>query len=365
MQHSLHKGCQAHLATTCQCKVAHSPSLRLLYVSESMPLVPLSRICSATQVKLQEGLQHNTCRVYQCKQWVFQNFCDWYQLQAFPASEDMLMVYVTYLDDHLQCCYATIHHHLAAIHLAHIVLGLPNPLLNYPRLQQVLQATRRHQPLPQLDSDCQGITTDFLHRAKPLHCPQSARDRVLWAALTMGHYGLFCSGKLVQPKMAEAGAPRFIRVQDVTPQFTQGWLDYICVFLNTSKTDQFHQGCPIVIGCTGMSICGVCEDWHLLQQHQWMGSSPEAPFFQLQNRALDRVTLVNHIKHVATCLGLDPSRYSGHSLHIGGATSAVKAGLSQWQIKLLGCWNSQAYQVYIKQDPSACVELAACMAANS
>ena len=157
------------------------------------------------------------------------------------------MVYISYLDDHLQCHYATIHHHLAAIHSVHIVLGLPNPLLNCPRLQQVLWATRRHQPLPQPDSGCQGITTDFLHRAKPLHYPQSARDKVLWAALNIGHYGPFHSGELVQMKMAEASTPCFIRVQDVTPQFTQGWLHYICLSLITSKTDHYHQGCPIVI----------------------------------------------------------------------------------------------------------------------
>ena len=196
---------------------------------------------------------------------------------------------------------------------------------------------------------------DFLHRARPLHCPKSPRDRVLWAALTMGHYGLFCSGKLAQPKLAKAGAPCFLRVQDITPQFSLGRLHYVHVFLASSKTDQYHQGCPIIIGCTGTPICRACEAWHLLQQHQQMGASPKAPFFQIHGRALNRVTLVNHIKHLATSLGLDPSRYSGHSLCIGGATSAAQAGHSQWQIKLLGHWNSQAYQVYIKQDPLVCV----------
>ena len=181
----------------------------------------------------------------------------------------------------------------------------------------------------------------------------------------MGHYGLFCSRELAHPKLAEAGAPHFIRVQGITPQFSLGQLHYMCIFLASSKTDQFHQGCPIILGCTGTPICGACKAWHLLQHHQQMGSSPEAPFFKIHDRALDRVTLVNHIKHIATSLGLDFSRYSGHSLHIGGATSAAQASLSQWQIKLLGHWNSQAYQVYIKQDPLACADLAACMAANS
>ena len=163
------------------------------------------------------------------------------------------------------------------------------------------------------------------------HCLSSPRDKVLWAALTMGSYGLFCSRELAQPKLAEAGTPHFISVQDVAPHFSVGQLQYVWVFLASSKTDHFHQGCP-VIGCT-RTICGACEAWHLLQQHQCTGSSLEAPFFKINDRALDTVTLVNHIKHLATSLGLDSSRYSGHSLRIGGATSDAQAGLSQWQIK--------------------------------
>ena len=275
------------------------------------------------------------------------------------------MVFVTYLDEHLQPCYTTVHHYLTAIHSVHIALDLPNPLQDCPHLQQLLCAIHRQQPLPQLDSGHQGITTDFLHRTRPLHCPQLPRDRVLWAALTMGHYGLFHSGELAQPKLAEGRAPRFICVQDITRHFSRGCLHYIFILLASSKTDPLHQGCPIIIGCTGTPVCSACEAWHLLQQHQQTQTSPEAPFFQIDNRALDSVTLVKHINDVATLLGLDLSRYSGHSLRIGEATSAAQAGLSQWQIKLMGCWNSQAYQVYIRQNPLAGADLAARMAANS
>ena len=314
--------------------------------------------------KLQEGLQHNTRRVYQSEQRVFQTFCSQYNLRAFPASEDTLMLYVTYLDEHLKRHCATIQHHLVAIRLVHIVLGMQNPLDNCPRLHQLLRVTRRQQPPPQPDSGRLGITSSFLSSARPLHRTNTHRDKVLWAALTMGHYGLFRSGELAQPKLAEAGAPRFIRVQDVTPYFSAGQLHYVRVFLISSKTDHLHQGCPVIIGCTKTPICGACEAWQLLQHHQRVGSLPGDPFFKIDDRALDRVTLVNHIKQLATSLGLDSSRYSGHSLRIGGATSAAKAGLSQWQIKLLGQWNSQAYQVYIKQDPRACADLAARMAAK-
>ena len=77
-----------------------------------------------------KAYQHNTCRTYHGKQQTFQTFYAQYQLTAFPASEDMLMVFMTYLDDHIHRHYATIHRYMVAIHMTHIALGLPSPLEN-------------------------------------------------------------------------------------------------------------------------------------------------------------------------------------------------------------------------------------------
>ena len=95
-------------------------------------------MCRVAQVKFDKGLQHNTHRTYHGKQQMFQSFCAQYHLTVFPASEDMLMVFATYLDDHLQKCYATVHHYMVAIHVAHIALGLPNHLQNCPHFDQLL-----------------------------------------------------------------------------------------------------------------------------------------------------------------------------------------------------------------------------------
>ena len=201
-----------------------------------------------------------------------------------------------------------VHHYLAAIWSAHIALGLPNPLQDQPCLQQLLRVICREQPLPQPDSGCQVIMMDFLHRARPLHHLHIHRDRGLGAALTMGHYSLFCSGELAQSKLVKAGVSQFIWVQDITPQFSRGCLHYIHVLLSSSKMDPFHQGCPIIIGCMGTPVCGACEAWHVLQQHQQTQTSPEAPFFQINSRALGHMTLIRHIKDIAAQLGLDPYR---------------------------------------------------------
>ena len=238
------------------------------------------------------------------------------------------MVFMMYLDEHLWRCYPTVHHFLVAICMVHIAMGLSIPLQDCPCLQQLLSVICRQQPQPQPDSGHQGIMMEFLCRARPLHHLYLPKDSVLWAALTLGHYGLLCSSKLAQPKLAEAGVPQYICVKDVTPHFSRGHLHYIHIVLSSSKMDPFHQGCPVIIGCTDTPMCGSCETWCIIQQHQWAQTSPDAPFLQIDSRALDHLTLVQHIKDIAAWLGLNPSRYSGHSLCIGEATSTTWVGVS-------------------------------------
>ena len=46
--------------------------------------------------------------------------------------------------------------------------------------------------------------------------------------------------------------------------------------------------------------------------------------------------------------GISPAGYSGHSFRIGAATAAVQAGLEDSVVKMLGRWESSAYQRYIR-----------------
>ena len=54
------------------------------------------------------------------------------------------------------------------------------------------------------------------------------------------------------------------------------------------------------------------------------------------------------IKAVAKSMGLDPSRYSSHSLRIAGAPALVAAGKPDWFIKRWGRWQSLAFLHYIQ-----------------
>ena len=59
-----------------------------------------------------------------------------------------------------------------------------------------------------------------------------------------------------------------------------------------------------------------------------------------------------HLRTALAQVGIDASQYSGHSFHIGAATSAAQAGYSDSFIQSLGRWKSAAFITYIRTSPS-------------
>lgn len=73
------------------------------------------------------------------------------------------------------------------------------------------------------------------------------------------------------------------------------------------------------------------------------------PFFRFEDGApLTSKKFVDKVKEALSRAGMDCTAYLGHSFHIGAATTAAKGGISDVTIKMLGRWESSAYQVYIK-----------------
>ena len=143
----------------------------------------------------------------------------------------------------------------------------------------------------------------------------------------MAHFSLLWTGEYTVDQ--EQFIPTcHLCIQDVTPSLTtQSELRYITIHLKSSKTDPFRWGVNVIIGCSGTQVCIVCAAWDLIQSYQVKQASPAALFFQLSGQPLSRDVMVGHIKGLLAKLGLNPSFYGWHSLHIGGATSAATAGL--------------------------------------
>ncbi len=81
-------------------------------------------------------------------------------------------------------------------------------------------------------------------------------------------------------------------------------------------------------------------------------------------RPLTRARFVTEVKMALTRAGVDSSGYSGHSFRSGAATTAAKRGLGDATIKMLGRWQSNAYQVYIKTPRDQLAQVSQVLAAK-
>jgi len=74
-------------------------------------------------------------------------------------------------------------------------------------------------------------------------------------------------------------------------------------------------------------------------------------FITKEGRGLTRLAFSSALDSLLSKLKLDHKKYNTHSFRIGAATSATQAGIPDSQIKMLGRWQSDAYQRYIKTPP--------------
>ncbi|CAH3182762.1 unnamed protein product, partial [Porites evermanni] len=98
---------------------------------------------------------------------------------------------------------------------------------------------------------------------------------------------------------------------------------------------------------TAHSRRSVCAGWamqkNLALQHRF-GMFDKATDALSDQRPVSKISLVSFISHLPRLVSIDPSHHSGHSFRIEGATSASIAGLTDYEIKLLGRWNSDSYE---------------------
>jgi integrase len=61
---------------------------------------------------------------------------------------------------------------------------------------------------------------------------------------------------------------------------------------------------------------------------------------------------VVEVKEALDQSGINSAQYSGHSFRSGAATTAVRRGMGDAMIQMLGRWKSDAYRAYIKTPTS-------------
>ncbi len=93
----------------------------------------------------------------------------------------------------------------------------------------------------------------------------------------------------------------------------------------------------IPIGCARHEVCAVCAMKTYFKIRTCAGTLyPSAPLIVFASgQVLTKSVLNSFTKSMVSQLGWDPTRFSSHSLHAGVASTAVAAGISDWEIQSL------------------------------
>jgi hypothetical protein len=216
--------------------------------------------------------------------------------------------------------------------------------------------------------DRQPITTTILQQMKSvLDTSTHYQSSLLWAAATTAAYGLFRMGEFCID--SKSSKYQMLTLSNLTlygsnnlpisRHHIQEWdkITHYSILLLASKTDPFRKGVTIHIG-NAIAVSALME---YLCKHYAL-SNDSSPLFQHQpNVALHRDTMIKLTRSALAAVGLDQSKYYGHSFRRGGATSLSIAGVPDSMIQTMGRWRSDCYKLYIATPLNQILKASRCM----
>lgn len=295
-----------------------------------------------------------TSQVYTTGLTLFLRFVSMHGIQCYssnlpPISEELLLLFITFCHKRLYLRESTIRLYLAGIRYNYLKAGLPNPWQSQSgvlvRVNLILKGIKRNQGISQrtrlpFTADIVFIMCSTLKAG--LFTP--FLDALMQAAVLIAFFGfLRCAEFTTLSNKFDKKV--HVCIEDLTFQNDTCAL----LHLKSSKTDRFRQG-VVIKYFRNPRMCPV----HTLQEYLsrryvvFPQTKLTDPLFVTEDmKPLTRAFFLQCLNRLLNVIGLDPSKYSGHSFRIGAATSAATAGLQDHMIKTLGRWTSDAYNRYI------------------
>lgn len=270
----------------------------------------------------------NTLKAYRSDVEDFRTYCrvELGGEEPLPAAPEMVAFYITDMARERMLAVSTIQRRLAAISAWHKREGHDTPT-EARLVRETMKGIRRKKGSAQKQAAL--LTVGVLRRVlgairvhdpkTGAHIPAALRDR---AFLLLGFAGSF--------RREEISA---LRVSDL--EFIEG--QGLMVAVRRSKTDTGGEG--EAVGIPYADHEATCPITHLERWVNFSGKTEEDPLFcridrdgNLGEGGLSGDGINDLVKRRIKGVGLDPSRYSGHSLRVGLPTSAseAKVGMEAW-----------------------------------
>ena len=276
-----------------------------------------------TLKNLRNSKAHNTLRAYQADFKDFSAFCLKNGLNSLPTEPKIVAIYLTYLSSFSK--YSTLKRRLASINVIHKLKGhyidtkhpiISENLMGIKRRMGIKQIAKK----PLLINDLKSII-NVINEEKNEYKKYQNRALIL-----IGFAGGFRRSELVS-----------IEYEDL--DFV---IEGVKIIVKRSKTDQTGEGMIKAIPYfDNIKYCPV------LSLKNWIDFSniKSGLVFTISDK-----TVALTIKKYASIAGLDKTKYAGHSLRSGFATSTAEIGADERSIMAMtGHKTTQMVRRYIKE----------------
>ena len=272
---------------------------------------------------LKRSKAQNTLRAYQADFKDFRLFCIKNGLVALPTEPKILSIYLTHLSSF--CKFSTLKRRLASIKVIHKIKGhyldtkhpiITENLLGIKRVYGVKQKSKK----PLLINDLKLIINQINEEKNEI---KKLKNKSL---ILIGFAGGFRRSELVSIEYDDV---------DFVPEGVK-------IFIKRSKTDQTGEGMTKAIPYfDNATYCPVIA----LKQWIEIAGIKSGKIFNISDKS---VALI--IKKYALLAGLDYTKYAGHSLRSGFATSTAEMGADERSIMAMtGHKTTQMVRRYIQE----------------
>ena len=295
----------------------------------------------------------STKSTYRAQFKVYMQFCMHHGYMPVPITSDKLCMYAAFLARTRK--FSTVRQYLNVVRILHLESGFPNPLLDNWFLRSVRLGIQRVkgdslvQKLP--------ITPEILLKVRLVLNLADPADAMFWAVSLTAFFGLFRKGDLLLANMRQFDKSKHLRRRDIC----LGPLG-ATIHLRHSKTIQnservLHVPIPIL---SGHPLCPVQAIIQVFSMHK--PHSLDAPAYSLPpvvgSSILSQSMFSKKLSKVLNSIGIQSSRYSGHSFRRGGASWALQCGFPSDIIRMMGDWKSDAYRRYLDMPFASHVQFA-------
>jgi hypothetical protein len=171
----------------------------------------------------------------------------------------------------------------------------------------------------------------------------------------LAFFAMCCTGFFGFLRISEFTAPSsgFAPKSCLTPSDLLWSADKIILTLKQSKADRKREGVQITLGRSPSAVCAhkALRLYLDLRARLLPHLHPaRSPLFVTEDGApLPREFFAKRLADLAALVGVQ-GNVTPHSLRIGAATTAWRAGFSDSQIQKLGRWKSTCFKRYIRSD---------------